>query len=88
MVGTAGKVGEIRSEELASVAGRISGTVRRVDDEVVRSVIDYVEMVGRPVMHAGSMPETELMVVSWLGMPMYEAGFRWGKPRAMQLAAQ
>jgi shikimate O-hydroxycinnamoyltransferase len=27
------------------------------------------------------MPESDLWVVSWLGMPMYDADFGWGTPR-------
>ncbi|XBI31519.1 hypothetical protein VPH35_055075 [Triticum aestivum] len=86
-LGTAGKVRDIGSEELASVAGRINGAVRRMDDELVRSAIDYLEMNGgkQPV---GTLPETELRVFSWLGMPMYDADFGWGKPLAMHRALE
>nr|XP_045087797.1 putrescine hydroxycinnamoyltransferase 1-like [Aegilops tauschii subsp. strangulata] len=31
----------------------------------------------------GCMPETELRVISWLGMPVYDVDFGWGKPLAM-----
>ncbi|VAI38451.1 unnamed protein product [Triticum turgidum subsp. durum] len=31
----------------------------------------------------GRMAETELRVISWLGMPVYDADFGWGKPLAM-----
>ncbi|XP_037418314.1 putrescine hydroxycinnamoyltransferase 1-like [Triticum dicoccoides] len=86
-LGTAGKVRDIGSEELASVAGRINGVVRRMDDELVRSAIDYLEMNGGK-QPAGTLPETELRVFSWLGMPMYDADFGWGKPLAMHRALE
>ncbi|KAM3335201.1 hypothetical protein ACQJBY_029548 [Aegilops geniculata] len=86
-LGTAGKVRNIGSEGLASVAGRINGAVRRMDDELVRSAIDYLEMNGGK-QPAGTLPETELRVFSWLGMPMYDANFGWGKPLAMHRAVE
>ncbi|KAJ1274624.1 hypothetical protein BS78_05G075600 [Paspalum vaginatum] len=72
---------ELAAEDLASVAGRIRGVIKRMDDEVVRSAIDYIELAdvdGRPP--SGILPETELRVISWLGMPLYDADFGWGKP--------
>ncbi|XBI22335.1 hypothetical protein VPH35_063363 [Triticum aestivum] len=73
VLGAAGRVRDIESEELGSVARRISGAVRRMDDELVRSVIDYLEINGSK-QPPSSMPETELRVISWLGMPQ-RAGF-------------
>ncbi|KAK1643295.1 hypothetical protein QYE76_061100 [Lolium multiflorum] len=87
-LGAAGKVRDVTSSEnLSSVTGRITGAVRRMDDELVRSAIDYFELTlgetdGQPA-PAGCMPETELRVISWLGMPVYDVDFGWGKPLAM-----
>ncbi|KAM0831256.1 hypothetical protein ACQ4PT_065673 [Festuca glaucescens] len=89
MLGASGKVRDIvPSEEiwLASVAGRISGVINRMDDELVRSAIDYLELADMAALPAGSMAETELRMVSWLGMPVYDADF--GKPLVMHLAVQ
>jgi hypothetical protein len=36
-------VQDITSEALASIAGRIGGAISRVDDELVRSAIDYCD---------------------------------------------
>uniref|UniRef100_A0A453GP19 Anthranilate N-benzoyltransferase protein 1 n=2 Tax=Aegilops tauschii TaxID=37682 RepID=A0A453GP19_AEGTS len=87
VLGAAGKVRDIESEELGSVARRINGAVRRMDDELVRSAIDYLEINGSK-QPPSSMPETELRVVSWLGMPVYDADFGWGKPLVMHRAVQ
>lgn len=87
VVGLAATVEDIVSGTLASVSRRIKGTIDRVDDELVRSAVAYSEISernGRPA--KGSMPETELRVISWLGMPAYDADFGWGKPRVMSRA--
>ncbi|KAF7080735.1 LOW QUALITY PROTEIN: hypothetical protein CFC21_084762 [Triticum aestivum] len=93
MVGTACKVRDVVADgledqaPLAPVAGRIRDAVRGLDDELVRSTIDYLETT--PTMPAArSMPATELRINSWLGMPVYDADFGWGKPLAMQRAVQ
>lgn len=87
-VAASGEVREIVAEELRSVAGRIGGAIRRIDDELVRSAIDYLEVAAergsRPAQ--GSFPTTELAVISWLGMPIYDADFGWGKPLVMMRA--
>ncbi|CAN6204215.1 unnamed protein product [Urochloa humidicola] len=62
------------------------------DDEVVRSAIDHLELAGigiggggvRPP--RGSLPETELRIVSWLGMPLHDADFGWGSPQVVSRA--
>ncbi|CAO2209094.1 unnamed protein product [Urochloa humidicola] len=86
--GVAAAVREIIAPEaLPTVAGRIGDVVRRVDDdEMVRSAIDYVEGVEMSGQWTGTRPETELQVTSWLGMPLYDADFGWGKPRVMSRA--
>lgn len=94
MLCATGKVRDIASEseeQLASVAGRIGGAIRRMNDELVRSAIDYMELdmaAGLLATPAGGMSETELTVVSWLGMPFYDVDFGWGKPLVMHRAVQ
>ncbi|CAO2193510.1 unnamed protein product [Urochloa humidicola] len=88
-VGLAATVRDVTaSEALASVAGRIGGTVGRIDDEMVRSAIDYFQAVETSGHWAatGTRPETELHVTSWLGMPIYDTDFGWGKPLVMSRA--
>ncbi|XP_015694541.2 putrescine hydroxycinnamoyltransferase 1-like [Oryza brachyantha] len=89
----AGLVEDITSPDaLPAVAGRISGAVRRMDDELARSAIDYFEMTlekgsGRPSPSPpGNVVATDLRVVSWLRMPVYDVDFGWGKPTQMQRA--
>nr|CAB3483094.1 unnamed protein product [Digitaria exilis] len=85
---------DVASETMVSVAARVKGAVVRMDDEVVRSAIDYFELADEteddlpPMIPRGRgvLPVTELRIVSWLGMPWHGADFGWGKPRVMGLA--
>ncbi|KAM0845760.1 hypothetical protein ACQ4PT_056163 [Festuca glaucescens] len=93
MLGATGKAQDVASEEhLASIAGRIRGVISRMDDELVHSAIDYLELdlggSSLPAKPAGSLPKTELRVVKWLDMTAYGADFGWGKPLVMHLAVQ
>ncbi|CAN6195979.1 unnamed protein product [Urochloa humidicola] len=77
------KVGDVLSQPLGFVAERIKRAVSRVDDAFVRSVIDYLGMEaekGSQAARGQFMPESDLWVVSWLGMPIYDADFGWGRP--------
>ncbi|OQU86384.1 hydroxycinnamoyltransferase 4 isoform X2 [Sorghum bicolor] len=80
---------DIASEALASVAGRIKGAIDGMDDKLVQSAIDYYEMMAmaetdssQPV-KGSNLLETNLHITSWLGMPLYDADFGWGKPWVM-----
>ncbi|KAL5205648.1 hypothetical protein ABZP36_033857 [Zizania latifolia] len=76
-------VREVLSRPLGFVAERIKRAVVRVDDAFVRSVIDFLEVESEKGSQAARrqfMPETDLWVVSWLGMPIYDADFGWGRP--------
>ncbi|CAM0885123.1 unnamed protein product [Alopecurus aequalis] len=93
-LGAAGKAQDIIASEdnqpLASVVSRIRGAITRMDDELVRSAVDHMEleMAGSlPAILVGNNPLTDLWVVSWLGMPMYDADFGWGRPTVIHRAA-
>ncbi|VAH99688.1 unnamed protein product [Triticum turgidum subsp. durum] len=90
-VSVADKTWDVVSRDLAHVAHRIRDTLGRVNDELVRSAVDYLELDlaerdNRPAI--GVLPATDLCVVSWLGMPLYDVDFGWGKPLAMLRAEQ
>uniref|UniRef100_A0A0D9XPQ7 Uncharacterized protein n=1 Tax=Leersia perrieri TaxID=77586 RepID=A0A0D9XPQ7_9ORYZ len=83
-----GIVKEIVSGTLADIAARIKAVMGRLnkDNEILRSGIDYHEISGMPDRpDHGSLPETELRVNSWLGIPLYDVDFGWGKAGAMSL---
>ncbi|KAE8787146.1 Anthranilate N-benzoyltransferase protein 1 [Hordeum vulgare] len=88
-VSVADEVRRIATGDLAYIACRIRDTLGRVNDELVHSAINYLGQAKRDVgllTAAGSLPVTDMRVVSWLGMPLYDVDFRWGKPLAMLLA--
>ena len=83
-----GAAGEIGTVALGSVAARIKGAIERMDDELVRSAIDYFEMAEmdkRPALR-GTLPPTDMHITSWFGRPQYDADFGWGKPQFMSRA--
>ncbi|CAL5081024.1 unnamed protein product [Urochloa decumbens] len=82
-------VADVASEAapLASVAARITGAVARMDDVLVRSAIDHLELAGMGIRPPrGSLPETEIRIVSWLGMPLHDADFGSGSPQVVSRA--
>ncbi|XP_037449711.1 putrescine hydroxycinnamoyltransferase 1-like [Triticum dicoccoides] len=71
--------------ELAYIARRIRDTISRVNDELVHSAVDYLELALTKTDNStalGSLPATDMRMVSWLGMPFYDLDFSWGKPLA------
>uniref|UniRef100_M8AZM3 Anthranilate N-benzoyltransferase protein 1 n=1 Tax=Aegilops tauschii TaxID=37682 RepID=M8AZM3_AEGTA len=64
-------VKDVVSQTLASVAGRVKAAADRVDDELLRSAVDYFEEtakqgVRRRAEDRGNLPETELRMNSCL----------------------
>ncbi|CAN6245795.1 unnamed protein product [Urochloa humidicola] len=86
---TVAKAGDVVSEPRGATADRISGATARLDDGYVRSLLDYLEEVVGDGAAAGMkkgewiMPETDLWVISWQGLPIYDADFGWGRPAFM-----
>jgi shikimate O-hydroxycinnamoyltransferase len=84
------KVGDVVSGPLDAAADRISGATARLDDEYVRSLVDHLEQVVSDAagLRKGEwvMPETDLWVISWQGLPIYDADFGWGRPSFMSRA--
>lgn len=84
----AAAVRDVVSETLASVASRVRSATERLDDELLRSAVDYFEVAEKDgqTEQRGNLPETELRMNSWFHLPMYDADFGWGKPRVMTRA--
>nr|XP_043627767.1 shikimate O-hydroxycinnamoyltransferase-like isoform X2 [Erigeron canadensis] len=77
------KSGEFKSESLADTARRIHKELARMDDQYLRSAIDYLETV--PDLQALVRGPTyfacpNLNINSWTRLPIYEANFGWGRP--------
>ncbi|KAH6794843.1 hydroxycinnamoyl-CoA shikimate/quinate hydroxycinnamoyl transferase [Perilla frutescens var. hirtella] len=79
-----GLCGELEAEPLGFAAGKIHDALTRMDDEYLRSSLDYLE-VRLPEIHAIARSEEtvkcpNLEIVSWIRLPFYDADFGWGKP--------
>uniref|UniRef100_M8B9D0 Anthranilate N-benzoyltransferase protein 1 n=1 Tax=Aegilops tauschii TaxID=37682 RepID=M8B9D0_AEGTA len=77
----------VASGPLDAVAEKVTGATARLDDEYVRSLLDHLELQAADAsgLRKGEwvMPETDLWVISWQGLPIYGADFGWGRPAFM-----
>ncbi|KAG9444237.1 hypothetical protein H6P81_015577 [Aristolochia fimbriata] len=77
-------VGDLVSRPLSYAAGQVRRTLARMDDEYLRSSLDYLALQtdlraiqrGAPTYRCPN-----LGVNSWARLPMYEADFGWGRPK-------
>ncbi|KAJ3703826.1 hypothetical protein LUZ61_007531 [Rhynchospora tenuis] len=74
------KVSELTSNPLHVVAKRIKVAIDSVNDEFVRSLIDYLEIVKDKVFPTTEVPESHLRVVSISRMPVHDVDFGCGEP--------
>ncbi|KAH7655909.1 Transferase protein [Dioscorea alata] len=77
------RVGDLVSKPLELGVSRIEETIKSLDDEYIRSLVDLLEMVEgekRKAWVSKNIKMTDLVLISWLALPLYEADFRWGKP--------
>ncbi|CAA7410359.1 unnamed protein product [Spirodela intermedia] len=77
-----------RCSAVASAGEIISGALAtaRLDDEYVRSLIDFLEVkedVRGLAKGSWVMPATDVWVISWQGLRIYDAEFGWGRPTFM-----
>lgn len=76
------RVGDLLSEPLIETTKRIHESVNQVDDEYVRSAIDYIEKGPDVKTHAFGCPN--LNIGTWATLPIYDADFGWGRPIYMR----
>ncbi|CAN6372048.1 unnamed protein product [Urochloa humidicola] len=69
---------------LHATTARVAEATARLTDDYVRSQVDYMEQCKGYLPGSGmgrwDVPDTDLYVVSWLGMPYPEVDFGWGRP--------
>ncbi|KAJ4779325.1 HXXXD-type acyl-transferase family protein [Rhynchospora pubera] len=75
------EVSKITSSPLHVVAKIVKAAIASVDDEYVRSSIDYAEIMGNEVFGRKGVPASHLRFVSISGLPVYDADFGWGAPQ-------
>ncbi|XP_050215145.2 shikimate O-hydroxycinnamoyltransferase-like [Mercurialis annua] len=74
---------ELLSESLQDTAERIRKSVKKMDDEYLRSAIDFLGVLDdlTPVMRGPDACRCpNLHIISWMWLPFYEADFGMGKP--------
>ncbi|TVU12293.1 hypothetical protein EJB05_45929, partial [Eragrostis curvula] len=82
------KVDSIISGSLGATTNRVSDAIAVLNDEFIRSLVDYAELAtsdaeaaaGLRIQEWKVIPETDLWVVSWLGLTFSEVDFGWGRP--------
>ncbi|KAL3688545.1 hypothetical protein R1sor_014854 [Riccia sorocarpa] len=75
--------GDLLSEPLSHAAGCVNEAKMRVNDEYMRSALDWVELQGSPLNIFPGFDffcSSDLALTSWSSFPVYETDFGWGKP--------
>ncbi|XVE71152.1 hypothetical protein DITRI_Ditri10aG0127600 [Diplodiscus trichospermus] len=75
--------GNLQSEPFISTIEKIHGTLKRMDNEYLRSAVDYLETLP-DITAARRGPQTfqcpNLNIINWMRLPLYDADFGWGRP--------
>nr|G0LD36.1 RecName: Full=Rosmarinate synthase; Short=MoRAS; AltName: Full=Hydroxycinnamoyl-CoA:hydroxyphenyllactate hydroxycinnamoyltransferase [Melissa officinalis]CBW35684.1 hydroxycinnamoyl-CoA:hydroxyphenyllactate hydroxycinnamoyltransferase [Melissa officinalis] len=74
--------GEIESNSLAHAVKRVGDAIARLDEDYLRSSIDFLELqedISKLAQGAHSFRCPNLWVISWVRLPVYEPDFGWGK---------
>ncbi|KAE8670726.1 Shikimate O-hydroxycinnamoyltransferase [Hibiscus syriacus] len=77
------EAGDLGTESLAYTIERIHGRLKEIDDEYLRSAIDYIEKVSdlnTLVRGSHTFRCPNLNVIPWTRLPIYDADFGWGRP--------
>jgi shikimate O-hydroxycinnamoyltransferase len=72
-------VGDLLTNPLGFGARRLRAATGH-GDEYARSLLDYLETADLAALPRSGLAGTDLRVISWLGMPSYDADFGWGEP--------
>ncbi|CAK7338170.1 unnamed protein product [Dovyalis caffra] len=81
--------GGLLSEPLVHTVERIHKAIKRMDDEYLRSAVDYLEKLddlATAMRTPGTYRSPNLSMVCWMHLPFYDANFGWGKPICMRPA--
>ncbi|KAG6425257.1 hypothetical protein SASPL_115684 [Salvia splendens] len=77
-------IGELISRPLKFAVEKVHEAIARMDDEYMRSALDYLELhmrnVDGIVRSQNNVKCPNFGITSWIRLPFYEADFGWGKP--------
>lgn len=75
-------VSRLLDEPLSFAASLVQASIRRIDDEYMRSAMDFVEQERtNPVARSRStVLSPNLSITSWAQLPLYKLDFGWGTP--------
>ncbi|KAK9275341.1 hypothetical protein L1049_022605 [Liquidambar formosana] len=74
---------DLLSEPLICTMNRIHDELSRMDDDYMRSALDYLELqpdLSALIRGAHTFQSPNLNVNSWSRLPIYDADFGWGRP--------
>jgi shikimate O-hydroxycinnamoyltransferase len=77
------EAGELSQGGVACAAGKIQDALARMDDEYLRSALDYLELqpdLSKLVRGAHTFRCPNLGITSWARLPIHVADFGWGRP--------
>uniref|UniRef100_A0AAU6MX23 Rosmarinate synthase n=1 Tax=Ocimum basilicum TaxID=39350 RepID=A0AAU6MX23_OCIBA len=75
--------GDLKSKPVWYAASKIHDALARMDDEYLRSALDYLEMqpdLKALVRGAHTFRCPNLGITSWVRLPIHDADFGWGRP--------
>ncbi|OMO70062.1 Transferase [Corchorus olitorius] len=77
------KAGDLESEPIFDTVKRIDKVLKGVNNEYMRSAIDYIENVddiNTVVRGSDTTKFPSLTINSWVRLPLHESDFGWGRP--------
>ncbi|KAM7253708.1 hypothetical protein ACFE04_031390 [Oxalis oulophora] len=75
--------GDLMSKPIWCAAGRIHDALVRMDNDYLRSALDYLELqpdLSALVRGAHTFKCPNLGITSWVRLPIHDADFGWGRP--------
>ncbi|KAK8641065.1 hypothetical protein V6N13_010495 [Hibiscus sabdariffa] len=73
----------LQSEPFEDTVKRVHGALQRMDDEYLRSALDYLETlpdITAARREAGTFQCPNININNWMQLPMHDADFGWGCP--------
>ncbi|XP_047943518.1 rosmarinate synthase-like [Salvia hispanica] len=76
--------GQLESNPLKFAVGRVREAIDRIDNDYMRSALDYMELhqrIGKGVLlNKGNLSCPNLGITNWTALPINKTDFGWGKP--------